>query len=651
MYGNFRERPGIVPVLAMLVFLTNIGRTPLNAQTDLRTLAVKLKHNWSYRWDNAQQAVDVIMKDSAGWKPLLKMDQPLNDRDQPDLFLRIRLPEEKWHDPALYLESLQISFDVHVNGVLIHSYRDSLSRLEGQLSGGQFHIIPLPHGSASQWLTIVVLDAPNNRTGLRKTIKVGSGSDLLLELVKKNLDQFILGFFFLFVGVFFLAVFFQNLQQNNFFSFGFFSFCTGIYVVIETSLMRLLFADIIAWRYFAELISLYLIPVGILIFIEHNMRSKLLIWLRRLWQLHIAYAAGVIVLVLAGLVSLYSTVAPFQAMVMVDIVMILVAAVREARKRDIRSKIFGGGIGGLVLFALYDNLGYLLIIPKGHNLFPWGVLIFMLFMGYILERRIAEAYVKRERERANLREIKLRAQAAQKELNVAAAIQKAILPKTLPMVDGFDIFGLNVPSREVSGDYFDGFVLPDGRLVMVIADVMGKGIPAALLVSTLHASLHAFMESHYALTELASRLNQLVYRSSTTETFITFFVGVFEPHTGSMDFINAGHNPPLLVRYDGSVERLRARGVALGVVSDIGFDQGHTQLRSGDRVLLYTDGVTEATNLQDELYAERRLVDHLIRHAHLTASSFAASLLTAIREFASGREPDDDVTLLYCRRL
>ncbi len=612
---------------------------------------VRLRQNWQYVWMDTGAAI-CDGTDTVAWYVLGQMDQPLiREPGLPDLCLRTSLPRGSWPDPALYLESLQISFVVCVDNSPIYAFQSPFSNRDGEFSGGQFHVIPLPRHFSGRALIIRILNPPTNRTGLRKNIRVGSGAELLLGIVKRNFHQFVLGFFFFFVAVFFLVVFLRDLKQRSFFSFGFFSLCSAIYVIVETPLTRLILKDIIVWRYFVEIAALYLIPVGMLLFIEHNLKSKLVRWMRWLRWTHLAYVMGVFGLVILGAVSLQSTVLPFQAMVCADVVVVLVASVREAIRGDRHARMFGVAVGILVLLGLHDNLGYLMIFPKATNLFPWGVFSFTLLMGYILERRMAESYLKRMREKAKLREAQMRAEATERELAVASSIQKAILPASMPPLQGYDWAGLNVPSKEVSGDYFDGFLIPDGRAVIVIADVTGKGIPAALLVSTLHASLHAFMESHYALTDLAARLNQLVYRSSTTETFITFFVGVFEPNTGSMDFINAGHNPPLLVRYDGSVERLRARGVALGVVSDIGFEQGHTLLRRGDRVLLYTDGITEATNPQNELYSERRLVDHVLRHAGLTASSFATSLLTAIGEFTSGREIDDDVTILYCRRL
>jgi serine phosphatase RsbU (regulator of sigma subunit) len=652
MQDAFFKGQRTVRAAAVFANLMLIGVAPVPAQVNSTQAPVRLRQDWSYRWEARDRVVDSVLSDSTGWRLLDQVDQTLtNDPGLPDLWLRTRLPQGQWHDPALYLESLQISFHVYVNETPVYSFHDPFSRLEGQFSGGQYHVISLPYSFSEQVLTIRIMNPPTDRSGLRKAVRVGSGADLLMGLVRKNFDQVILGFFFLFVGVFFLVVFLRDLKQKSFYSFGLFALCSGVYVVAETPLTRVFFNDIVVWRYLIEVTSLYLIPVGLLLFIEYNIRSPLLIWLRRLWQFHLAYAVAAIGLVVFGVISLSATVGPFQMMVMVDVVLILVAAIREAVKGDVRARMFGFGVGGLMLFALHDNLGHLLIIPKVHNLFPWGVFIFILFMGYILERRMAETYVKREKERAKLREAELRAQATERELNLAASIQKAILPKSMPAVDGFDVAGVNVPSREVSGDYYDGFVLPDGRLVLVIADVSGKGVPAALLVSMLHASLHAFFENRCSLPELTAKLNRLVHRSSTPETFITFFVGTLNVQTGAMEYVNAGHNPPLLMRVDGAVHRLHTRGVALGVIEDRSFSQGHAELRHGDRLLLYTDGISEATNANDDLFMEQRLEEHMGTTAGRSAEDFVRLLMDGVHAFAAGVEQSDDITMLYVRRL
>ncbi len=136
----------------------------------------------------------------------------------------------------------------------------------------------------------------------------------------------------------------------------------------------------------------------------------------------------------------------------------------------------------------------------------------------------------------------------EQELNVAASIQQRIIPKELSKIEGYDIAGINIPSKEVGGDYYDCISLNNGKLALVIADVAGKGISAALLVNTLHAALYSYLDFNIPLVEIFDKLNKLIYKSSPSDKFITCFTAILDPETGALDAVNAGHNPIFLLR-------------------------------------------------------------------------------------------------------
>jgi signal transduction histidine kinase len=393
--------------------------TPVSAQTS--SGPVDLARPWFFRWEAEKTGIKDIDRDSAKWNDFQKIDEILNNRETQarNLWLRIRLPEGQWPDAGLYLKSVQISFDVYLTGHRIYSFPDPSSSEEGQFAGTQDHFIPLPPEFQSRNLFIKILNPHSKRSSLANNIPLGSRTELLLHVMRENLDQFILGFFFIFIGTFGFIVFIKDSKQKTFFSFGLFLFCSGIYAVFMTPTWRLLFKEFGPWQYFAELVSLYFVPIGILLFVEQNLKSGLMIWVRRLWQIHLLYAFGATGFVLLNVISLYSTHTPFRVILLVDVVVVLTAVIRETVKGNTRARMFGLGIAGLALCALHDVLAALSIIPKIHTLFPWGVLIFTIFIGYILERQLAETYMKREKERAKLREAQLRAQAAGAEIENA----------------------------------------------------------------------------------------------------------------------------------------------------------------------------------------------------------------------------------------
>jgi serine phosphatase RsbU (regulator of sigma subunit) len=240
----------------------------------------------------------------------------------------------------------------------------------------------------------------------------------------------------------------------------------------------------------------------------------------------------------------------------------------------------------------------------------------------------------------------------ERDIAVAAAIQKRILPTALPIVKGYDIAGINIPSKWVGGDYYDCRSLPDGRYALIIADVAGKGVPAALLVSSLHAYLSAYLESQIPLDEMAKRLNKVIYHASPDDKFITAFIALLSPESGEIEFVNAGHNPAYLVRANNEVQELSAKGLPLGMLDmDIPCDKEIVTIGAGERLLLYTDGITEAANVDDVFYdTHSPLSAFVARHRPQSSTQFVSDLIVDIKRFTGAAPQNDDITALYLHR-
>jgi phosphoserine phosphatase RsbU/P len=246
----------------------------------------------------------------------------------------------------------------------------------------------------------------------------------------------------------------------------------------------------------------------------------------------------------------------------------------------------------------------------------------------------------------------LEKQRMEQDLLVAASIQEKILPVALPEIPGYDIAGINIPSKSVGGDYYDCIPLADGRCALVMADVAGKGIPAALLVSSLHAYLRAYLESGMPVVDLVRRLNQVIYNASTDDKFITAFIAILTPETGTIESVNAGHNPVYCMRADGGVQELNAGGIALGMLDlDFPYESERTVIGAGEGVLLYTDGIPEAADLNMRLYESHTpLKEYLLHHKDVPAGQFIAGLIKDIRSFTGDAPQNDDITALYLVR-
>lgn len=245
----------------------------------------------------------------------------------------------------------------------------------------------------------------------------------------------------------------------------------------------------------------------------------------------------------------------------------------------------------------------------------------------------------------------LEKESLEKELTLAGDIQKKLLPEKMPEIEGYDIAGVNIPSKEVGGDYYQVICLNDGRVALIIGDVSGKGVPAGLLVSTLDACLEAYLELKLPLSEMTAKINSIIYRTSPADKFITFFIAILTPSTGELDIINAGHDPGFLLRKGGKLEKIEAGGIPLGMM-DMGlpFSGTKTKIAPGERFLLYTDGIPEAMNSRKKEYTPEKLEEFFRNHAPSKASSFINALVSDVKKFTGDTPQSDDITALYLIR-
>lgn len=238
----------------------------------------------------------------------------------------------------------------------------------------------------------------------------------------------------------------------------------------------------------------------------------------------------------------------------------------------------------------------------------------------------------------------------EREIEQAADIQQRLLPPSTMELQGYDVFGKADACRAVGGDYFDFVKLSGGRFAMVIGDVSGKGMAAALLMASMQAIFRTLADVEASPARLLGSLNRHLVKSANPNKFASFFLGSLEPETGSLLYVNAGHNPPILLRSDGNVERLPAGGVVLGVFEDAPFEEKSVTLNPGDILTMYSDGVTEQVDPADEEFGEERLIAAVKGNAGLTAQGVHGAVLKALLEFEGEAPQYDDATLVVLKR-
>lgn len=238
----------------------------------------------------------------------------------------------------------------------------------------------------------------------------------------------------------------------------------------------------------------------------------------------------------------------------------------------------------------------------------------------------------------------------EREMHLAAEIQRQILPQGAPQVDGYQVVGWYRPARQVGGDYYDLFHMRGDRLGVVLGDVSGKGMPAALMVSILHSALRLLLDQADLGPDLLERLNRHILESSTPNKFITMMLSELDLATGAYHYLNAGHNPGLLLRRDGRVEELGSSGVPLGLLPGSRYQSRTVPLEPGDLVCLYSDGITEAESPTEEEFGTDRLLDLLREHQDRPLQELLDAIPAAVTRFSQGRPQGDDQTLVLLRR-
>jgi len=244
--------------------------------------------------------------------------------------------------------------------------------------------------------------------------------------------------------------------------------------------------------------------------------------------------------------------------------------------------------------------------------------------------------------------------AIQQDLVVARNIQQSILPKVFPPFperNEFDIYAGMTPAKEVGGDFYDFFLIDKERLGLVIGDVSGKGIPAAIFMAVSRTLLKATAMKGLLPSECLAYVNNLLCLESTAAMFVTIFYGIFNTTTGELEYSNGGHNPPYIMKADGKVQPLEmAGGIALGVMEEMSYVVDRIELQPGDGIFLYTDGVTEAFNAGGVMYTNQRLEQLLTGQNSQSIKAIVQQVFQDVSDFSTGMEQSDDITILSMRR-
>jgi serine phosphatase RsbU (regulator of sigma subunit) len=297
--------------------------------------------------------------------------------------------------------------------------------------------------------------------------------------------------------------------------------------------------------------------------------------------------------------------------------------------------------------TIHDRGAYLgIMAPTGQERQTMGILIHRIVDGEIAEEWSANSAAPVLEDLAQ--EIRERERVEQ-ELRVARSIQQASLPKEVPTPEGWEISPYYRPAREVGGDFYDFLKLKDGRLGLTVGDATDHGMPAALVMATTRGMLRAVAQPLDSPGEVLARVNDALHSDIPSSMFVTCFYAILDPQSGSLTYANAGHDLPYLHRRNGEAEELRARGMPLGLMAGMSYEEKETVLEPRDCALLYSDGLVEAHDPKGEMFGFPRLRELVAEHGE--ERSLRSFLLEELERFTGeGWEQEDDITLLTLRR-
>ena len=254
-------------------------------------------------------------------------------------------------------------------------------------------------------------------------------------------------------------------------------------------------------------------------------------------------------------------------------------------------------------------------------------------------------------ERARLHKYMLEQKQLEEQLSIARTIQKTFLPDKVPQIKEYDLWGTNIPSGEVGGDYYDFIKIVENQFGIAVADVSGKGIPAALIMASFRASLIAEIRNNYAIRTICSKVNNLLCESTELANFVTAIYGVLDAKNSIFTFSNCGHNPALLLKNGAQVEELIEGGMLLGVRANISYEERPIYIAPGDILCLFTDGMTEAENYKGEQFETNRIVETIQKNRQLPADEIGRKLIDQVTDFSKDGTHQDDLTLIIIKRL
>ncbi len=578
------------------------------------------------------------------------------------VLFRVPAPRLGFVHAAVFLPRSPFAFRLYADGLHVLSYSDRSMFAPRSYLGWIWHLADLPNNKVPEYLYIHA----HTDVAIRFVIPhVGNRPDIVRYLIEANIGSFIVIILCLTTAAALLPL--AVVRKDAILgSLTVFLVCIGWWM-LNINIASQLFLPVAPWRAILENFTLYLSPAGVGIFMERSMPSGLIRPARWIGLFFCAYAVLFTLLDLAGILPIYRSQLPFVIAVVCFAVFMMFQLVRGVIRGHTEAKILAVGVLFILAFTIHDLM---LVIAFASGMVElrtlrlhWGVLGFVVSMIGVAAYRVhlmqeairaysveLESMVEDRTRTLNhaLQGLRVRDTQMREELHIASDIQKLLLPQMPLALPGLRLEGIYLPMHTVSGDYYDIAAAPDGHHAILFADVSGHGVPAALVMTMLKTIFQDIAlrmnDPSEILSHLNNRLEENLARSGTYATACTVIIAP----GGSVSYANAGHRPMLVARQGSSViESFDSEGVLLGAYKSTpeNFPARIFKCEPGDRIYLYTDGVTESP-VGNDIFGDERLLDFLTRQKQNPPAEICRQLARLLESTRHPREQEDDITFL-----
>lgn len=592
-------------------------------------------------WDYVLESdIDVnnIAKGEQDWKSMIVPGLPPDWNSEKFLLIRRQLQNySEYRDPVLYLEIALENYEVYINGKSIYKFGDFIDESEKINSYVFPHIITLPLGIDNPEIRIYFNSNYHNYIGLNRKVYIGERSNILEKILLKDYPRYLLGFFYLIISLFSITYYFVNSQKIYLF-YGLISL-TNSFATLIADYVGMNFFENKNYPHLIYILCIYFIPLFFFLFTkELYKKERKYRWIFNffisLYSFFLLYE--LIINLISPINSLYLE-SYFFIFLIVGFFFLFYIISRGAYKGDRDSKLLFLGISIFFFLAVHDIFQELDILEDNLTLFWYGNFFFILIQGTVLLR--------------NLYLIQKKFELKENDLALAKKIQFSILPTLPNNIPNWELESIYEPMREVGGDFFDITIDKEGFIGLMILDVSGQGVGSALIASMAKSSF-VHNESKIKTPELLLQDMNDDLCGKMNGNFVTAFFLTLSPDKGQIQYSSAGHPSGIFISpVNNEIREFRTKSKPIGLFENIKYNQSYLYLTEGDLVCLYTDGVIELTNQDDESYGEHRLGEFLLANSLLPLDKLKEKLIDDLIQYSKYNRMNlaDDLTLILLR--